>query len=77
MKLLLQEGASVDSRDAKKRARLHLAAQGGHVDVIQTLVVNAADIMEKAEYGSTAVQDAQIFSQAVTCSFLQQYIRDV
>ncbi len=77
MKLLLQEGASVDSRDAKRRTALHLAAQGGHSDVIQTLVVNGADIMAKDDYGLTAVQEARRFSQAATCSFLQQYLTDV
>ncbi|EPY40064.1 26S proteasome non-ATPase regulatory subunit 10 [Angomonas deanei] len=58
VRLLLEEGASVNSKDAMRRTPLHLAALGGHVGVIQVLLEEGATKNAKNIAGMTAKECA-------------------
>lgn len=60
---LLDEGASVNSRDANKRTPLHLTALAGHADVCKVLLANGASKSAKNIAGMTPAECAKAAGQ--------------
>ena len=55
---LLINSASIDARDKAKNTPLHLAAQYGHIDMVDLLLSKGASIEAKCPYGKTPLHYA-------------------
>lgn len=70
-KLLIDEGANVNSKDDFGRTPLHLAAESCQKDIIELLLVKGAEIDEKDEdYGFTPLHYAARFGNKHVVEYL-------
>src|SRR6266571_9373673 len=61
VKILLEQGADVNARNAIGAAPLHEAAWSGNIDLVELLLARGADVDERhAEAGSTPLHYAVI-----------------
>lgn len=60
IKILLQYGAKVSSRDEVGNTPLHIAASAGKLDVVKVLLEHGADIHAKNESGDTPLHSAAL-----------------
>ena len=58
MKLLLDRGAEIEAKDNYSSTALHLAATGGHAEVVKLLLDRGAAIEAKDRDGRTALSMA-------------------
>jgi len=72
-RLLLDQGADINARQADGFAPLHAAAQNGDVELIKLLLDRGADIHVRTETGATPLALAEAADQEVAASLLRAY----
>jgi hypothetical protein len=72
-RLLSSNRVDVNKGDYDKRRPIHLAACGGHVRVIELLIVAQADINVKDRYQGTPLADALRHQQTEAADMLRMY----
>ena len=70
MKLLLDNGASVHSRDRRQSTPLILASQAGHLDIVKTLLQHGARWNDRNDQGAAAIHLAAQFNRHKVVRYL-------
>ncbi len=73
---LVKAGANIGSSNHKKRTALHLAASGGHYQIVSDLLVFGADAMAKDKKGKEPIEHAvaiQSVEHSIAFSLIEKF----
>jgi ankyrin len=72
VKLLIENGAAVESKDADGMTALHHASREGHTEIVSLLLKRGARVRDRDRSGDNALDIAEQFSKIQVIDLLRQ-----